>query len=162
MVHAGRLTPYQQAQLFTGGLSDHIRIDVELHDPQDLQCTMALARAYERRDPAPVHALPTPSARPPRRNLGVCHEHGRDSTGRDAPAASIQATHPGRDADCRKLGLCYNCDEPYVRGHKCPHLFYLEVTDYVVEELEDDAPDNTAAAATAEPVGLRPSIPRRR
>lgn len=36
MAHTGRLTPYQQAQLFTGGLSEHIQIDVELHDPQDL------------------------------------------------------------------------------------------------------------------------------
>jgi hypothetical protein len=47
MVHTGRLTLYQQAQLFTGGLSEHIRIDVELHDPQDLQRAMSLVRAYE-------------------------------------------------------------------------------------------------------------------
>lgn len=40
-------------------------------------------------------------------------------------------------ADRWKLGLCYNCDESYVRGHMCPHLFYLEVSNYVVEELED-------------------------
>jgi hypothetical protein len=32
--------------------------------------------------------------------------------------------------------LCYNCDEQYVRGHKCPRLFYLEVAD-----LEDDIPN---------------------
>jgi hypothetical protein len=36
LAHAGRLTPHQQAQLFTGGLPDHVRIDVELHEPQDL------------------------------------------------------------------------------------------------------------------------------
>jgi hypothetical protein len=36
MTHAGRLSPYQQAQLFAGGLLDHIRVDVEMHDPQDL------------------------------------------------------------------------------------------------------------------------------
>ena len=33
-------------------------------------------------------------------------------------------------AERRRQGLCYNCDEPYVRGHKCPRLFYLEVTDF--------------------------------
>jgi hypothetical protein len=33
-------------------------------------------------------------------------------------------------ADWRKLGLCYDCDEPYVHGHKCSCLFYLEVSDY--------------------------------
>jgi hypothetical protein len=53
LAHAGRLTPYQQAQLFTGGLPEHIRIDVELHDPQDLQRAMRLARAYERRNSTP-------------------------------------------------------------------------------------------------------------
>lgn len=55
-------------------------------------------------------------------------------------------------ADHRKLGLCYNCDEPYVRGHKCPHMFYLEVLDYLIEEPKDDAPNNAAAAATVEPM----------
>ena len=47
----------------------------------------------------------------------------------------------------RKLGLCYNCDEPYVKGHKCPHVFYLEVTDYTVEEPEDDNRPPPAPAA---------------
>jgi len=33
LAHAGRLDPLQQAQLFTSGLPDSIRVDVELHDP---------------------------------------------------------------------------------------------------------------------------------
>ena len=41
-------------------------------------------------------------------------------------------------ADRRKMGLCYNCDEPYVRGHKCARLFFLEAADYVLEEPNDD------------------------
>jgi len=32
-------------------------------------------------------------------------------------------------AERRRQGLCFNCDEQYVRGHKCQRLFYLEVTD---------------------------------
>jgi hypothetical protein len=43
-------------------------------------------------------------------------------------------------AEQRKLGLCYNCDEQFVRGHKCTCLFYLEVPDYIVEE--PDEPDD--------------------
>ena len=52
-------------------------------------------------------------------------------------------------AERRRQGLCYNCDEPYVRGHKCPKLFYLEVTDFddvddseqpIAEEPEDHPP----------------------
>jgi hypothetical protein len=50
--------------------------------------------------------------------------------------------------------FCYNCDEPYVRGHKCSRLFYLEVSDYIVEEPEDAA-NETAA----EPVPFDPETP---
>jgi hypothetical protein len=66
MAHAGYLSPEQQVQLFTGGLPDAIRIDVELQFPQDLQRAMALARAYERRAAALVPAATRP-ARPPQR-----------------------------------------------------------------------------------------------
>jgi len=38
-------------------------------------------------------------------------------------------------AERRQQGLCYNCDEQYIRGHKCPKLFYLEVTDF--DDLDD-------------------------
>ena len=47
-------------------------------------------------------------------------------------------------AERRKMGLCYNCDEQYIRGHKCARLFYLEASDYIVEELEETE-DNPAA-----------------
>jgi hypothetical protein len=60
VAHAGTLTPLQKAQLFTGGLPDHIRIDVELHEPQNLQHAMRLARAYERRNAPALLALPAP------------------------------------------------------------------------------------------------------
>jgi hypothetical protein len=51
-------------------------------------------------------------------------------------------------ADCRKLSLCYNYDEPYVRGHKCPHLFYLEVSNYAVEEPDDDEEPDASGEPT--------------
>jgi hypothetical protein len=42
---------------------------------------------------------------------------------------------------CRQ-GLCYNCDELFVRGHHYQRLFYLEVTtdDNGVAEAEDHPP----------------------
>lgn len=52
-------------------------------------------------------------------------------------------------AECRKQGLCYNCDEPYVRGHKCARLFYLEASDYIIEKPAED--DDGAAAAKPVP-----------
>lgn len=62
-------------------------------------------------------------------------------------------------ADHCKLDLCYNCDDPYVCGHKCPHLFYLEVSDYVIEEPDDDVPDDVVSATTAEPTAFDPETP---
>ncbi|KAL8140348.1 hypothetical protein V2J09_006369 [Rumex salicifolius] len=38
-------------------------------------------------------------------------------------------------AERRAKGLCYNCDDPYVRGHKCWKLFWIEVQQGF--ELED-------------------------
>ncbi|XP_066374609.1 uncharacterized protein [Miscanthus floridulus] len=58
--HAGDLTTLQRAKLFTGGLPDYIRVDVELHQPQNLQHAMYLARAFERRNAPQRPALPAP------------------------------------------------------------------------------------------------------
>ena len=48
--------------------------------------------------------------------------------------------------ECRRQGLCYNCDEPYVRGHQCQRLFFLEVSDYT-----SDGEDGAAAAPPPTP-----------
>ena len=45
--HAPGVTARQRAELFVGGLPDHIRLDVEMRDPQDLQTAMYYACAYE-------------------------------------------------------------------------------------------------------------------
>ena len=56
--------PRQQVQLFTPGLVEPIRTDVELQNPASLQMAMALARAYERRALAAKEVLrPTSSMR---------------------------------------------------------------------------------------------------
>lgn len=50
-----------------------------------------------------------------------------------------------------KQGLCYNCNEPYVHGKKCSRLFYLEASDYIMEEPKDPANDG-ADTALATPI----------
>lgn len=149
--HAGRLSPGQKAKLFTGGLPDHIRVDVELHDPQDLQRAMHLARAYERRNAPTQLALPAPPRRRPAGSTpaltgpaGPTSSSGSSST--QAPRAFKRLT-PEEMAKRRKQGLCYNCDEPYVRGHKCARLFFLEAADYIVEEPNDHDDADTPPAA---------------
>jgi len=148
MAHAGTLTPSQQVQLFTGGLPEAIRIDVELQASEDVQRAMVLARAYER------CAMPVPSAgapRPSRPPVRPQPQSGTTSAPTPTPALPIQPSAavpprpfkrltPAEMSERRRQGLCYNCDEQYVRGHKCPRLFYLEVADFDEEAPADDNP----------------------
>jgi len=56
---------------------------------------------------------------------------------------------PAEMMERRRQGLCYNCDEPYVRGHQCQRLFFLEVSDYT-SDGEDGAAAGDADALPAE------------
>jgi hypothetical protein len=49
LCHVAPLASEQQVQLFTAGLPDLIRIDVELLNPPDLNTALATSWAYERR-----------------------------------------------------------------------------------------------------------------
>jgi hypothetical protein len=56
----------------------------------------------------------------------------------------------------RRQGLCYNCDEQYVRGHICPRVFYLESSDYIDDDVftaAEDAADAAADDSAAPPEG---------
>ena len=51
-----------------------------------------------------------------------------------------------------RQGLCYNCNEPYVRGHQCQHLFFLEVSDYTSDGEDRVAVDDDDALPAEEAV----------
>lgn len=131
-------------QLFTGGLPEAIRVYVELQAPQDLQGAMALARAYERQATvAPPASAPRPPRPPPRQKPTMVPSASPVATqpltlalAPSPPARQLRRLSPAEMAERRRQGLCYNCDEPYVRGHKWQRLFFLEMTDFV-----DDAPN---------------------
>jgi hypothetical protein len=52
---------------------------------------------------------------------------------------------PAKQQEHRCQGLCFNCDEPYVRGHVCQRLFYLEGKDYLDDEPAADVQDGLPA-----------------
>ena len=56
--HASGVTTLQRAELFVGGLPDHIRVDIEMKWPQDLHTAMYYARAFEQH----AQALTQPAA----------------------------------------------------------------------------------------------------
>lgn len=72
LCQARDISPLQKTELFVGGLPEHLRVDVELRAPQDMQTAMYLARAFERR----AAALPPSQsrrARPPQRLQATSH-----------------------------------------------------------------------------------------
>jgi hypothetical protein len=135
--------PHQQAQLFTAGLPWHLRVDVELCAPGNLQQAMALARAYERRQQGSDGRVPPPFTR----IMATPSSTPASPAGLSAAASTLAAPMfkrltPAEMTERQRQGLCYNCDEPFVRGHHCQRLFYLEVTadDNEVAAAEDPSP----------------------
>jgi hypothetical protein len=103
--------------------------------------------------PAPRPALPAPQA------LALPAPQAPPLLALPAPRAEAapgaRERQPGRrlskdeQEERRRLGLCFNCDEKYSRGHNrtCRRIFYVEG---VQLETDDDA------AAAAEPEGDAP------
>jgi hypothetical protein len=71
LAHTTPLTQEQKVQLFTAGLPERIKIDVELMAPRDLNHALSLMRAYERHSQvldghatiAPTKAVRSPNDR---------------------------------------------------------------------------------------------------
>uniref|UniRef100_A0ACD5T6G6 Uncharacterized protein n=1 Tax=Avena sativa TaxID=4498 RepID=A0ACD5T6G6_AVESA len=153
--HAPGVTGQQRAELFVGGLPDYIRVDVELQAPQDLQTAMHLARAYERRAQAVQPVPPARGGRPTRPLPTVAPATRPAPTGPASPAPAATRTFrrltPAEQLERRRLGLCFNCDEPYAPGHVCPRLFYMETVDADDVDGPPEAADTLAPQEPTEP-----------
>ena len=115
----------QQVQIFTSGLTDLLRVDVELQNPSDLQVAMSLARAYEQRATIIATASNEKSSKP----TGQQQDTSRNANVSVGGEHTIRRLTATDIAERREKGLCFNCDEKFSRGHRCQHLFYLEVND---------------------------------
>jgi len=139
--HAPDVSTRQRAELFVGGLPEHLRVDVEIHRPQDLQTAMYYARAFERRAAATTPVLPARAARPVQRAAfpaarapGAGPAALPPAAGAGAPGGrAFRRLTPVEQQERRRWGLCYNCDELYAPGHVCPHLLYLAADDIIEE-----------------------------
>ena len=120
LCHEPGLSALQKAKLYVGGLPDHIRFDVEMHQPADLQSAMYYARAYEQctaaflpallqlqqqqRSERPFRAAPAPVAPTPSAVTAV-----------PSQPRTFRRLSPAEQMERRRQGLCFNCDEPFVR-----------------------------------------------
>jgi len=173
---AGRPEESQRVQLYTGGLLPPLSHQVRIHAPETLAAAMSLARTLELIEldrlsqlpprAAPRAILPAPPPRPvlpagaapppqvlpvpalpaPQQQLALPAPPPRGAAG---PSKRLSTEE---QAERRRLGLCYNCNEPYSRGHNrvCRRIFYIDGI-----ELEDAAPAAADADLAAPLFSLR-------
>ncbi|XP_066344329.1 uncharacterized protein [Miscanthus floridulus] len=147
---AGRLDEAQRVQLFTGGLGPPLSSAVRIHHPDSLAAAMSLARQVElmeldrpappppragARGPPPASARAVLSAPPP--ILALPAPPAAAQPGRTEGAQ--RRLTPDEMAERRRLGLCFNCNEQYTRGHNrfCRRIFFVEGVE--LEAAADDA-----------------------
>jgi hypothetical protein len=117
-----------------------------MRDPPDLQTAMYYAQAFERRAAAMQSLPPARGARPPPRPAlppqarapivpQALGGQGAAAANAAPAARPFCCLSPAEHVERRRQGLCYNCDEPYVPGHVCQQLFYIEVDDYVANDV---------------------------
>jgi hypothetical protein len=107
---------------------------VWIHNPQSLAAAMSLARQVElmeldRQALAPAPARPTPRGLlpAPAPRLALPAPPPAAAGGARQEPKSVKLLSTEEQAERRRLGLCYNCDEKYSRGHNqvCRRLFYI-------------------------------------
>jgi hypothetical protein len=155
---AGRLDEAQRIHLFTGGLLPLLSLQVQMQNPQSLASAMSLARQFElmaEYTTAPTPAAPARApargllgAPPPRLALPAPPPPAERAPVAANPGDGRQAKRLSKEeqAERRRLGLCYNCNEPYSRCHNrvCRRIFHIAGV-----ELDDNA-STTAEEPVAE------------
>ncbi|KAJ1294896.1 hypothetical protein BS78_01G181300 [Paspalum vaginatum] len=150
---AGRLAEPQRVQLFTGGLLPPLSHAVRIHNPETLAAAMSLARQVELMEldrqaqppprAAPRAPLPAPASCPalpaPQQPLALPAPPVAAQPGRGE--GNPRCLTPDEMAERRRLGLCFNCNEKYTRGHNrfCRRIFFLDGVE--IGEAADAADD---------------------
>ncbi|WVZ54253.1 hypothetical protein U9M48_005078 [Paspalum notatum var. saurae] len=150
---AGRLAEAQRVQLFTGGLLPPLSHAVRIHNPETLAAAMSLARQVELMEidrpvqppprAPPRGLLPAPVPRPalpvPQQPLALPAPPVAAQQGRGE--GNQRRLTPDEMTERRRLGLCFNCNEKYTRGHNrfCRRIFFLEGVE--IEDAADTAGD---------------------
>jgi hypothetical protein len=146
------LTEKQQIDIFTAGLRNPLKTDVELEQPTTLDDAMALARAYESRmamtADMPSRTIGRPQAgrtQPSTKVLALPTPATASAAQGATPVAQrLRRLTPAEMAAKREKGECFNCSEKFSRAHLevCPMkgLFLLELESAEDEELDNAQP----------------------
>ncbi|KAL1145373.1 hypothetical protein V6Z11_A11G294300 [Gossypium hirsutum] len=152
------LKPRQQINLFTAGLVEELRIDIEMQQQGNLGVAMNMARALERKQKVSSKMLSetnlnwstsqntdSNSIIPTTQNIAKGGGQTIEPTGNNGKIGSsapfIKRLTRIEMAERRAKRLCYNCDESYSMGHKCKRLFWIEVLDVEGKQNDDEIDD---------------------
>jgi hypothetical protein len=145
--HSDGLAEKHQINIFTVGLGNPLKTDVELEHPASLGEAMPLARAYEQRlsmtELSPAHLSPrSASGCTPRAGRQILLPAPTTATpgAKDAPPTlpRLKRLIAAEMAAKREKGECYNCTKPFSREHlkTCP------MKGIYLLQLKDDQPLN--------------------
>jgi hypothetical protein len=145
----GKLSVLHQLGCFVGRLRSNLRIEVQAARPTTVIEAIGLARLYEARNW---------SLKKPPINEDKCTGQ-RDATpplpspnlGRPRQPPSRRLS-PAEMQERRIKGLCFNCDEEFVPGHRCKKLFVIERIYTIEEEWEATDPVEIEDKQEDEPV----------
>jgi hypothetical protein len=142
------LNEKQQIDIFTIGLCNPLKTDVEMEHQETLEDAMALARTYEQRlvmtEEAPSRAPGRSAPRPAGGTKPFALAAPPTTTTPGAPAAVPRLKHltAGEMAAKRKHGECYNCTEKFSRAHLdiCPMkgIFLIQMNEGPTLDQFDD------------------------
>lgn len=136
---ADSLSTSNQVQLFTSGLMEPVRTDVELQNPGSLQLAMTLARAYEKRHLF-TSSISKPVVRLPNQRRHVLNSTSSSvatpviakstSDGTMVPAAPNlprRQLTAAQMAERRRVDLCFNCEENFIPDTAANVCFFLRL-----------------------------------
>jgi hypothetical protein len=169
------LTEPHQIDIFTAGLHDPLKTDVELEQPATLEEAMALARAYEHRltmSAEPTTRLASRPAYGRTKQLAIPTPPSAAGGQTSGPATTttelrFKRLTAAEMAAKRVRGECYNCTEKFSKEHlevcSVKGIFLLELdTPEPLEQLDDTSPlislHVITGIAAAETMKLRVTI----
>jgi hypothetical protein len=137
------LTEHHEIAIFTAGLGEPLKTDVELQQPDTLEDAVGLARAYERRATVAgsYNALSTPRSSN-RNSSNTATPAARPATTTTPralvkscapPGTRLSRLTPEEMVHRREEGLCFNCPKKFSRGH----LKHCSMKGIFLQEMED-------------------------
>jgi hypothetical protein len=126
--------------MFSSGLLDELRSDVEMNEPRDSEHAISLARALALklvRMTSPYHGSHEHAPAPHCASTLTLPAPPSPATTAEGPACSIRRLSSAKMPERRRQGPCFNCNEKFVHGHCCVHLFYIDYDDTDLDDPDD-------------------------